>query len=91
VGVDPGSRRSTLLRPPAGRHAEARQAYRATLAREPGRARSIFGAARAADLGGDSATAAAGYREYLRIMEKGDGRRPELAVARMMGRGRGSR
>jgi hypothetical protein len=75
----------------AGRPEEARQAYRATLAREPGRARSIFGAARAADLAGNSAAAAAGYREYLRIMEKGDGRRPELAIARTMGRGRGSR
>jgi hypothetical protein len=75
----------------AGRYAEARQAYRATLAREPGRARSIFGAARAADLGGDSAAAAAGYREYLRMMEPGDGKRPELAVARTLGRGRGER
>ena len=34
----------------AGRYAEARAAYLATLAREPGRARSIFGAARAAQL-----------------------------------------
>jgi hypothetical protein len=59
--------------------------------RAAGRARSIFGAARPADLGGDSAAAAAGYREYLRIMEKGDGRRPELAVARTMGRKPGSR
>jgi hypothetical protein len=65
-----------------GRHAEARVAYRATLARERGRARSIFGAARAAQLGGDRAAAAAGYREYLRMMQKGDGRRAELAVAR---------
>ncbi len=66
----------------SGRHAEARAAYRATLARERGRARSIFGAARAAQLGGDRAAAAAGYREYLRMMQKGDGRRAELAVAR---------
>jgi hypothetical protein len=66
----------------AGRHAEARAAYLATLARERGRARSIFGAARAAQLAGDRAAAAKGYREYLRMMEKGDGRRAELPVAR---------
>jgi hypothetical protein len=66
----------------AGRHAEARKAYRATLAREPGRARSIFGAARAAELAGDRVAAAAGYRQYLRLMKKGDGKRVELAAAR---------
>jgi hypothetical protein len=65
-----------------GRHAEARSAYLATLTREPGRARSIFGAARAAELAGDQAAAAQGYREYLRMMEKGDGGRAELTVAR---------
>ena len=66
----------------AGRYPEARTAYLATLARERGRARSIFGAARAAQLAGDRKTAAEGYREYLRMMEKSDGKRPELAVAR---------
>jgi hypothetical protein len=66
----------------AGRPAEARAAYLATLKREPGRARSIFGAARAAQLAGDRTAAARGYREYLRTMAQGDGRRAELAVAR---------
>jgi hypothetical protein len=66
----------------AGRPAEARAAYLATLARERGRARSTFGAARAAELAGDRAAAAKGYREYLKTMEKGDGTRAELAVAR---------
>jgi hypothetical protein len=65
-----------------GHYAEARKAYRATLAREPGRARSTFGAARAAQLAGDRVAAAAGYREFLRLMEKGDGRRVELGAAR---------
>jgi hypothetical protein len=65
-----------------GRHADARAAYLATLKREPGRARSIFGAARAAQLAGDDSAAQQGYREYLRMMEKGDGARGELAVAR---------
>ncbi|CAN5833277.1 hypothetical protein BH24GEM1_BH24GEM1_27100 [soil metagenome] len=58
----------------AGRYTDARAAYLATLKREPGRARSIFGAARAAQLAGDRANAARGYREYLRMMETGDGR-----------------
>ena len=66
----------------AARHAEAREAYRATLGREPGRARSIFGAARAAELAGDRDGATAGYREFLRLMEKSDGGRVELAKAR---------
>jgi hypothetical protein len=41
----------------AGHHAAARTAYLATLAREPGRARSVFGAARAAELAVTAATA----------------------------------
>jgi tetratricopeptide (TPR) repeat protein len=74
----------------AGRYREAREEYLATLAREPHRARSTFGAARAAELAGDSAAAATGYREFLQMMEKGDGKRPELAVARGLNRGGGS-
>jgi hypothetical protein len=66
----------------AGRPAEALRAYRATLAREPGRARSTFGAARAAELMGDRAAALKGYREYLALMGAGDGKRPEIAAAR---------
>ena len=66
----------------AGRYGEAREAYRATLARERGRARSTFGAARAAELAGDRTAATAGYREYLRLMSKADGGREEIAIAR---------
>jgi hypothetical protein len=66
----------------ANRPTEARAAYLATLRREPGRARSTFGAARAAELAGDRAAAAAGYRAYLTLMAKADGERPEIAVAR---------
>jgi tetratricopeptide (TPR) repeat protein len=65
----------------SGRYAEARKAYQETLRREPGRARSLFGAARAAELAGDRAPARAGYREFLKLMSKADGDRPELAVA----------
>ena len=50
--------------------------------REPRRARSLFGAARAAELAGDRAGAKAGYREFLELMSKADGGRPELATAR---------
>jgi Tfp pilus assembly protein PilF len=66
----------------SGRYAEARKAYRSTLLREPRRARSLFGAARAAELAGDRAGATAGYQEFLRLMSKADGDRPEPGVAR---------
>jgi tetratricopeptide (TPR) repeat protein len=66
----------------AGRYAAARAAYLATLEREPGRGRSVFGAARAAELAGDRDAARAGYRQYLELMAKADGDRPELALAR---------
>ena len=65
----------------AGHYAEARAAYRATLARERNRARSIFGMARAAELAGDKKAAAESYREFLKLMAKADGDRPELASA----------
>ena len=66
----------------AGRYPEARAAYQATLLRETGRARSLFGAARAAELAGNRAAATEGYREFLKLMSKADGARPELAIAR---------
>jgi hypothetical protein len=66
----------------AGEYAEARAAYQATLAREPGRARSLFGAARSAQLAGDRRGASESYREYAKAMERSDGARPELSVAR---------
>jgi hypothetical protein len=66
----------------AGRYAEARAAYRATLAREPGRARSLFGAGRAAQLAGDRRGATESYGEYGKAMERSDGTRPELDIAK---------
>jgi hypothetical protein len=42
----------------------------------------VFGAARAAELAGDKASAAKGYQDYLRLMRHADGDRPELRVAR---------
>jgi tetratricopeptide (TPR) repeat protein len=65
-----------------GRFAEARRAYEHVLTLERHRARSVFGAARAAERGGDSGAARAHYREYLDLMTPADGDRPELATAR---------
>ena len=65
-----------------GKPAAAAQAYATVLALSPKRARSLFGLARAAELTGDMATALARYREFLTLMAKADGERPELALAR---------
>lgn len=65
-----------------GRPAEALRAYRASLARQPNRTRSLFGAARSAELSGDSAVARQRYQELEKLLAAGDGNRPELAVAR---------
>jgi tetratricopeptide (TPR) repeat protein len=71
----------------AGHYPEARAAYKATLARERNRARSLYGMARAAELAGDRQAAAAGYQEFLRLMAKADRERPEVARARAFLRG----
>ena len=66
----------------AGRPADARLAYAATLRRERGRSRSLFGVARAAELAGDGTAARARYKEYLALMQGSDGDRPDLEIAR---------
>ncbi len=65
-----------------GRPAEAARAYQQALRQTPGRARSIFGLAMAAQQAGDPATARTAYRQYLKLMAHGDGDRPELTIAR---------
>ena len=65
-----------------GKPAAAAKAYAATLALSPNRARSLFGLARAAELTSDIATGLAKYREFLNLMAKADGGRPEIAMAR---------
>ena len=65
-----------------GKPAAAAKAYAITLALSPNRARSLFGLARAAELTGDVATARAKYQEFLNLMAKADGGRPEIALAR---------
>ncbi|MGI9180655.1 MAG: hypothetical protein ACR2H9_09170 [Longimicrobiaceae bacterium] len=64
------------------RPAEARQAYEKSLEREPNRARSLFGAARAAELAGDLESARTRYAELAQLMAPSDGDRAELRVAR---------
>lgn len=65
-----------------GHPAEALQAYEATLAREPNRARALAGAARAAEEAGRRAEAAAHHRALLAVMERADADRAETAAAR---------
>lgn len=65
-----------------GRYDDARVAYQVVLEQQPNRARSVFGAAWAAQLAGDHEEAADGYRRFLALMEDGNGDRPELAVAK---------
>jgi cytochrome c-type biogenesis protein CcmH/NrfG len=66
----------------AGRYADARTAFRATLAREKNRARSLFGLARSAELAGDHRAAALDYEKFLQLMAKADGGRGEIATAK---------
>jgi hypothetical protein len=66
----------------AGRYADAQREYERTLMREPRRARSTFGAARAAERAGNMAAARAHYSALLELMAKADAGRPELAAAR---------
>jgi hypothetical protein len=49
---------------------------------EPHRGRSVFGAARAAELAGDRTAALAAYRDFLKLVEQADGERPEFTAAR---------
>lgn len=65
------------------RPAEALKEFEATLTKEPNRFRSLYGAADAAKLAGDRATAQKYFRKLLKVAERADkpGRR-EMAEAR---------
>ena len=63
------------------RPADALVAYEATVLREPGRFRGIYGAGRAAELAGDADKARRYYSELIEICERADAR-PELDHAR---------
>jgi len=61
---------------------EALAEYEKTLERDPNRARAISGAAQAAELAPDPASARKHYAELARLMEKADPERAEAARAR---------
>jgi hypothetical protein len=72
-----------------GRPADALRSYEMTLVREPRRARALFGAARAAEKGGNKATARTHYEQLSRLMERADASRSEARIAReFLARGR---
>jgi hypothetical protein len=64
-----------------GRPMDALRTFEAALKLVPNRGRSLFGAATAAQQAGDTATARRRYQEYVALMAKGDGQRPELQAA----------
>ena len=65
-----------------GRPADALASYEATLAREPKRARALFGAARAAERAGNAAVARRHYAELAELMGRADPTRTELKTAK---------
>jgi hypothetical protein len=64
-----------------GQPAAALREYEATLATEPGRFRSIFGAAQAAQKSGHATKARSYYESLAAMTTKADAPRPELQVA----------
>jgi tetratricopeptide (TPR) repeat protein len=69
-----------LLR--AGKPKEATQAFAIALGRQPNRARSLIGAARAYAIAGDKARAIEFYTNFLRAWQQADANLPELREAR---------
>ena len=66
----------------SGRYADALAEYEATLAREPRRARALFGAARAAEKAGKGEKARAYYTDVTELMGRAVAGRGEVATAR---------
>jgi uncharacterized protein HemY len=66
----------------AGRYGEALTALEASMKKEPNRFRGTYGAARAAELGGDRDKAGTYYRRLLEIAADADTERPEILEAR---------
>jgi len=65
------------------RPAEAAAEYAVTLRNAPNRFNSLAGAAKAAELAGDSAQARQYYAQLMKVCAGGDAVRPELAEAKM--------
>ncbi len=78
-----------LLR--AGRAEEAAQQFELALLRQPNRARSLLGSARAAAKSGNAAAAAAAYARLIENWKDADAQLPELAEAREFVRQQGMR
>jgi tetratricopeptide (TPR) repeat protein len=66
----------------AGRAREAVAAFEATMKKEPGRFRGAYGAARAAEVAGETAKARLYYSQLLETAREADTQRPELQAAR---------
>jgi tetratricopeptide (TPR) repeat protein len=66
----------------AGNAGDALQAFEASIAKEPGRFRGAFGAARAAEAAGDTAAARRYYARAVEIARDADSPRPEIERAR---------
>ena len=66
----------------AGRTREALAAFEATMKKEPGRFRGVYGAARAAEAANDRTRARMYYSQLLEIARDADTQRPELQAAR---------
>ncbi len=66
----------------AGKPVEAAREFSISLLRQPNRARSLLGAARAAAQNGERVEAADAYNKFLKIWQKADPELPELREAR---------
>jgi tetratricopeptide (TPR) repeat protein len=71
-----------------GKPAEAFAEYRADLAASPNRLNGVYGAARAARLAGDAASARVYYAKLVELCGKADGARNQVAEARAFLEGR---
>ena len=65
-----------------GRPAEALREFEASQQREPNRLRGYYGAARAAELAGDTSKAKGQYAQLVTLAEKADTERPEVTKAK---------
>ena len=65
-----------------GKAGQALQAFEASIAKEPGRFRGAYGAARAADAAGNAAGARLYYQKTLEIARDADSPRAEIQLAR---------
>jgi predicted Zn-dependent protease len=63
------------------RPSEAAQEFGAVLGSSPNRLRALYGAARAAELGGDRDRARHFYAKLVELTKAGDGARPEVLQA----------